>query len=151
MYVFLNQTIIQQSSFWKIYTEHVHILKDRTIVGKFLCAEFIMKSAANSTICLICNLPVSFQIYSITVSQPKDANYNVSWEDGWQFKYSHQNSPETLLFNSVMRIPWYNHYSHYHSRTCTYKDQKILFGKTAGLFISKTRSGIKDVRWNCFF
>lgn len=151
MYVFLDQTIIHQSSFWKIYTEYVHILIDRTIVGKFLCSEFIIKSAANSTICLICNLPVSSQIYSITALQPKDSSCNVPWEDGWQFKYSHCNSTETLLFNSLMRIPRSNHYCHHHSRTCVHQDQKILFGKIAVLFISKTRSGIKDLRWHCFF
>lgn len=39
--------------------DYVQIVGDRSIAGKFLCAEFIMKSAANSTIWLICNLTVS--------------------------------------------------------------------------------------------
>lgn len=61
---------------WPHHYSSVFILKDiygessnshRAIAGNFLCMEFITKSAANSTICLICNLPVFFQIYSIAV------------------------------------------------------------------------------------
>lgn len=46
--------------------EFVQILIDRSLEEELLCAEFIIKCAANSTMWLIHNLTVSFQIYNLT-------------------------------------------------------------------------------------
>lgn len=61
--------------------EYVQTLIDGTNARR-LRAEFIMKSAAISAMCLIRNAPVSFQVYSITILQPKDADGSAPREDG---------------------------------------------------------------------